>query len=126
MSRGQVIGRALQKVLPKSSNYHVLVSLIKMITTKTPSYFLCRKNIRILQVQSQMDLYKKSHSLAVVGKAQKPVRKDSSGTLQYIPGLKNISFHVNKRWIRCIFPYFNGTLLETATSKHNLYHGFFI
>ena len=54
------------------------------------------------------------------------MRKDSSGTLQYIPGLKNISFHVNKRWIRCIFPYFNGTLLETATSKHNLYHGFFI
>ena len=63
MSGGQVIGRALQKVLPKSSNYQVLVSLLKMITTKTPSYFLCRKDIRILQVQPQMDLYKKSRSL---------------------------------------------------------------
>ena len=69
-----------------------------------------------------MDLYKKSRGLIVVGKAQKYMRKDSSGTLQYIPGLKNIYFHVNKRWIHRIFPYFNGRLLlQTATSKHNLY-----
>lgn len=92
-----------------------------MITTKTLPYFRCSKSIRILQVQSQMDLYKKSRGLIVVGKAQKPMRKDSSGTLQYIPSLKNIYSHVNKRWIRCIFPYFNGRLLQTATSKHNLY-----
>ena len=89
-----------------------LVSLLKMVPPKTTSCFRCRKNIRTFQVQSQMSLHEESRGLVVVGKAHRPMLKDSSGALQYTPDLRNVYFHVNERCIRCIFPYFNGRMLQ--------------
>ena len=62
-----------------------LVSLLKMVPPKRTWCFGCRKNIRTFQVQSQMDLYEESRGLVVVGKAHRPMYKDTSGALQYTP-----------------------------------------
>ena len=59
-----------------------------------------------------MGLYKESRGLVVVGKAHRPMHKDSSGALQYTPDLRNVCFHVNERCIHRIFPYFNGRMLQ--------------
>ena len=89
-----------------------LVSLLKMVPPKTTSCFGCWKNIRTFQVQPQMGLHEESRGLVVVGKAHKPIHKDSSGALQYTPDLWNVYFHVNERSIRGIFPYFNSRMLQ--------------
>ena len=53
-----------------------------------------------------MDLYEESRGLVVVGKEQRPMHKDTSGgTSRSTPGLRNVSFHVNEKCIRLIFPY---------------------
>ena len=89
-----------------------LVWLLKMVPPKTTSCFGCRKNVRTFQVQPQMGLYEESRGLVVVGKAHRPMHKDSSGALQCTPDLRNVYIHVNERCIRCIFPHFNGRMLQ--------------
>ena len=89
-----------------------LVWLLKMVPPKTTSCFGCRKNVRTFQVQPQMGLYEESRGLVVVGKAHRPMHKDSSGALQCTPDLRNVYIHVNERCIRCIFPHFNGRTLQ--------------
>ena len=89
-----------------------LVSLLKIIPSKTASCFGCRKNIRTFQVQPQMGLYEESRGLVVIGKAHRPMHEDSSGALDYTPDLRNIYFHVYERCSRCIFRYFNGRKLQ--------------
>ena len=66
-----------------------------------------------------MGLYKESRGLVVVGKAHRPMHKDSSGALQYTPDLQNVCFHVNERCIRRIFPYFNGRMLPIWNTNAN-------
>ena len=109
---------------PNPQHGQFLVSLLKMVPPKTTSCFGCRKNIRTFQVQAQMGLYKESRDLVFVGKAHRPMHKDSSAALQYTPDLRNIYFHVNERCIRRIFPYFNGKMLQIcyATRKYSFYH----
>ena len=116
---------------PNAQSDQFLESLFEMIPPKTTSCFGCRKNIGTFQFQPQMTLYEENRGLIVVGKAQKPMHKDSSGALHYTPGLPNACFHVNERCIRLIFPYFNGRMLECykfATRTNNFYHNsnFFI
>ena len=83
-----------------------------MLPPKTTSCFGDRKNIRIFQVQPQMGLYEESLGLVVVGKAHRPMHKDSSGAWQYTPDLRNVYFHVNERCICRIFSHFNGRMLQ--------------
>ena len=59
-----------------------------------------------------MGFYEESRALVVVGKAHRPMHKDSSGAFQYTPDFRNVYFHVNERCIRRIFPYFNGRMLQ--------------
>ena len=61
-----------------------------------------------------MGLHEESRGMIVAGKAHRLMHKDSSGALQYTPDLRNVYFHVNERCIRCIFPHFNGRLLQIS------------
>ena len=59
-----------------------------------------------------MDLYEESRHLAVVGKAQRLMHKNSSGASQYTLVLQNVYFRVNERCILRIFSCFNGRMLQ--------------
>ena len=64
------------------------------------------KNITTFQVQSQMGLYEASRCLVVVGRAQRPMHKNSSGDLQYTPDLRNVYIYDYERCICRIFSYY--------------------
>ena len=97
---------------PNPQSGWFLVSLLKIIPSKTASCFGCRKNIRTFQVQPQMGLYEEIRGLAVIGKVHRPMHEVSSGALDYTSDLQNIYFHVNERYSRRIFRYFNGRKLQ--------------